>query len=103
MRRSKTTGRRPIATHRETTMRMILFALATMSVALMGDPRPGEARPWYPWCAQYADRSGVTSCLFTTFDQCLATVRGIGGSCVQNWYPAPGEARYERNRRHYER
>lgn len=71
-------------------MRLMLFALA-MAVALIADARPSAARDWYPWCAQYADRSSATSCLFSTFDQCLATVRGIGGSCVQNWYPAPSE------------
>ncbi len=81
-------------------MRITLFALAALIVGLAGDPRPSAARPWYPWCAQYADRSGVTSCMFMSFDQCLATVRGIGGSCVQNWYPAPGEPRYDRRRRH---
>jgi hypothetical protein len=81
-------------------MQTILFGLATLTVALMGDPRPSAARAWFPWCAQYADRSGVTSCAFSTFEQCRATVSGIGGSCVQNWYPAPGEPRYDRRRRH---
>jgi hypothetical protein len=86
-------------------MRKCLAALAAVTVALivalLGDPRPSAARAWYPWCAQYADRSGITSCLFSTFDQCLATVSGIGGSCVQNWYPAPVEPRRERHwRRH---
>lgn len=75
-------------------MRKCSLALATMAVALvglLGDPRPGAARTWYPWCAQYADRSGITECSFDTFQQCRATVNGIGGSCVQNWYPAPTE------------
>jgi len=84
-------------------MRVILFALATLVVTLVCDPRPSVAeRAWYPWCAQFADLSGKTSCLFSTFEQCLATVSGVGGSCVQNWYPAPIEPRYERRRRsHY--
>jgi hypothetical protein len=77
-------------------MRTMLFAVATLVAALIGDVRPSEARAWYPWCAQYADQSNITQCLFSTFDQCLATVRGIGGSCVQNWRPAPVEARPER-------
>ena len=68
-------------------MRMTLCAVAAL-VALAG-ARPATAYAWHPWCAQYADRSGNTDCLFNTFQQCLATVSGIGGSCVQNWYPAP--------------
>jgi uncharacterized protein DUF3551 len=76
-------------------MRMTLLVLAAAAV-LMGDARPSAAHAWYPWCAQYADQSAITSCLFSTFDQCLATVRGIGGTCVQNWHPAPIEPRRER-------
>jgi hypothetical protein len=82
-------------------MRKSLFALAAVAVVLVGDPRPSAARPWYPWCAQFADRSGITSCLFNTFDQCLATISGIGGACVQNWYPPPYEPPHERRARHH--
>jgi hypothetical protein len=71
------------------TMRLMLVALAVL-VTLMADTRPSAAREWYPWCAQYADRSGITECAYFSFEQCLATVRGIGGSCVQNWRPVPG-------------
>lgn len=37
----------------------------------------------YPWCAHYSYRDGVT-CGFTTFDQCMATISGIGGFCEAN-------------------
>lgn len=93
-------------------MRMTLFGLATLVAALAGDVRPSEARAWYPWgaarawypwCAQFADRSGSTQCLFASFEQCLATVRGIGGSCVQNWYPPPGAPPRERRWKHFHR
>ena len=76
-------------------MRLMLVALA-MLVAVMVETRPAAAREWYPWCAQYADRSGITECGYTSFEQCLATVRGIGGSCVQNWRPVPGGPRRDR-------
>ncbi len=72
-------------------MRMMLFVLAAL-VAFVGDVRPSVAHgwyPWFPWCARYADRSGITECSFVTFQQCLATVSGIGGFCMQNWYPPP--------------
>jgi hypothetical protein len=71
-------------------MRRTLFLLAAATVALVGDPRPSAARDWYPWCAQYADVRAITECAFTTFEQCRASVSGIGGSCVQNVRPPPG-------------
>jgi hypothetical protein len=77
-------------------MRLMLLALAALMVALVGDPRPGVARPWFPWCAQYADTRNLTECAFTTFAQCQASVSGIGGSCIQNWSPPPAEPRRER-------
>jgi hypothetical protein len=41
-----------------------------------------------PWCAQYSTRDGST-CGFTTFQQCMATITGIGGFCNQNWQYKP--------------
>lgn len=35
----------------------------------------------YSWCAVYDN--GSTSCAFTTFEQCRATVSGVGGFCQQ--------------------
>jgi Protein of unknown function (DUF3551) len=70
-------------------MKRILFVLAGALVALVGDPRPGAAREWYPWCAQTADQRAIVDCSFTTFEQCRATLSGIGGSCVQNARPPP--------------
>jgi hypothetical protein len=84
-------------------MRLMLLALAALMVALVGDPRPGVARPWFPWCAQYADTRNLTECAFTTFAQCQASVSGIGGSCIQNWSPPPAEPRRERGWRPFYR
>jgi hypothetical protein len=77
-----------------------LLALMAVGVTLLGDPRPSEARPWYPWCARFGDRSGVEECLYASFEQCQATLSGIGGSCVQNWYPRPvGQRRHHGHNR----
>ncbi len=39
----------------------------------------------YPWCAQYSGRGGGgQNCGFSTFEQCMATVSGIGGFCNRN-------------------
>jgi hypothetical protein len=45
---------------------------------------PAEAQN-YPWCAYYNDQEGgFTNCGFVTFQQCLAALSGVGGSCGAN-------------------
>jgi hypothetical protein len=59
----------------------------------------------YPWCAYYSGRGGGgTNCGFTTYEQCMATVSGIGGFCNINtqYVPPPGAhgpAVYRRHKR----
>jgi hypothetical protein len=60
---------------------LIVFVFAAAS----GGPVFAEN---YPWCADYS--GGGTNCGFVTFDQCLATVRGIGGFCNPNTQYVPG-------------
>ena len=45
----------------------------------------------YPWCAQYGSMDdGGRNCGFSTLEQCMATVSGIGGGCERNlFYTAP--------------
>jgi Protein of unknown function (DUF3551) len=38
----------------------------------------------YPWCARFRS-IGATSCYFTSYQQCMTTLSGIGGFC----YPSP--------------
>jgi hypothetical protein len=50
----------------------------------LGAATPAEAQN-YPWCAYYmASGGGVSNCGFTSFQQCLDNVRGIGGFCDRN-------------------
>jgi len=44
-----------------------------------------------PWCASQGGRGGGFDCSFYTFEQCMATARGLGGSCAQNpvWIYGP--------------
>jgi hypothetical protein len=56
-----------------------------------------------PWCADYdAQEGGFTNCGFSTYQQCLATVRGAGGSCGPNpmYQGVSGPAPSRRVRRH---
>jgi len=45
----------------------------------------------YPWCANFADGAGV-NCGFSTYEQCMVTSRGSGGSCTQNNMYVPPRA-----------
>lgn len=54
----------------------------------------------YPWCAYYGGREGGgRNCGFTTFEQCLATVSGIGGFCNRNPQYVPTATTGPRSRR----
>jgi hypothetical protein len=71
-------------------MRLLLLMLG-ISVLFVGIQTRAEAQN-YPWCAYYDGAFDGTNCGFTTFQQCLDTVSGIGGFCqVNNQYqPPPG-------------
>jgi hypothetical protein len=47
----------------------------------------------YPWCAVYGGSFGGRNCGFTTFEQCQATISGIGGFCAENTQYEPPAGR----------
>ena len=72
-------------------MRFLLLMLG-IGVCVVGLGTRAEAQN-YPWCAYYSGKgAGGTNCGFTTFQQCLDTVSGIGGFCNVNtqYQPPPG-------------
>lgn len=75
-------------------MRLLLLMLGILAVAA-GIGSRAEAQN-YPWCAYYSggdSGGGGTNCGFISFEQCMATVSGIGGFCALNTqYVAPGAA-----------
>jgi uncharacterized protein DUF3551 len=73
-------------------MRLLTFVLLTIPVALTISAGSANALPYdpYPWCAVYGGRMGGSSnCGFSTLQQCMATVSGIGGSCEPNQFYNP--------------
>jgi len=65
-----------------------LLALPALILAGSLDATPAPAAPVYPWCARYSTTGG--ECSFDTFQQCLETLSGIGGVCIDNpSYPGP--------------
>jgi hypothetical protein len=65
----------------------ILAAIALLAIA----PREAAAEVYRPWCVGYTATIS-NSCTFVSFEQCMETARGGGGSCMQNpWYLYYGE------------
>jgi len=52
----------------------------------------------YPWCARYYKEGAPTSCYFTSYQQCMASVSGVGGVCFESpyYHAAPGPVRHRR-------
>ncbi len=69
------------------------FLFVTLAICIgLGAVTHAEAQN-YPWCSYYSNSGGGgTNCGFTTFQQCLDNVRGIGGFCDRNtqYQPPPG-------------
>jgi Protein of unknown function (DUF3551) len=82
-------------------MRLLLVMLGIF-VGIVCIEKPAEAQN-YPWCAQYSGPAGGTNCGFTTFQQCLDTLSGIGGFCERNtlYQPPPGPRLLTRAQRRY--
>jgi hypothetical protein len=72
-------------------MRLILLgAILVGATALCGSANAQN----YPWCAEYGggDMGGSTNCGFSTYEQCMVTLSGMGGFCNRNtqYVPPPG-------------
>jgi hypothetical protein len=62
----------------------LTFATMTLAASAAMAPRPAAAAYNLPWCANYYENN-VTSCAFTSYAQCFATVAGpVGGHCTLN-------------------
>jgi hypothetical protein len=68
------------------TIVVVSIMLATLSALTIGARAEGS------WCAKYT--TAGTNCGFHSFEQCQATVSGVGGFCV-------GTARESRRQRRY--
>jgi hypothetical protein len=67
------------AGHWELAMIRAAFVLLAFAALAALDARPAAAEINRPWCIQ-----GFVTCTFTSFEQCMMTVRATGDSCVQN-------------------
>ena len=60
----------------------VLIGLAVLTAVLMAGVESGSAQ-YRPWCLR-SGFSGPGWCGFDSFEQCMATARGQGGSCIEN-------------------
>ncbi len=88
-------------------MRIAAFVALMLGTMAAFAPRPAAAAYNLPWCATYYD-SNVVACAFTSFEQCMTTISGVGGLCTQNIlypprapYAEPHRAKSRRVSGHY--
>jgi len=75
-------------------MTKLNLSLLTTAAVMAAAVAPAHAEIEYPWCAQYSDEDGGggRNCGFVSWEQCMETVRGMGGSCEPNlFYKGPAE------------
>jgi len=77
-------------------MRLVQSAVVAVTLIAATSASYAQSAYDYPWCALRAGRSGGQSCYFATYQQCMETLSGIGGSCIRSPYyrgPEPREHR----------
>jgi hypothetical protein len=87
-----------------TKLSAVLLVAAGAITVMASFTQPAAANE-YPWCAQYngEDGGGGRNCGFVSWEQCMETVRGMGGDCERNlFYKDPTEHRAKRTRKHRE-
>jgi Protein of unknown function (DUF3551) len=69
-------------------MRLSVIVMLFMGATLLSETASAQSARPYPWCAIYyrIDAGGTPSCYFDTRQQCMETISGLGGLCVENQY-----------------
>ena len=70
-------------------MRTPIIVLFVIAAALLGATQVSSAQSAYsyPWCALGGSKnSNALSCYYTSWEQCMATIFGIGGLCIESPY-----------------
>src|ERR1700749_2328279 len=77
-----------------------IVAIAGAGMTLTAAASSAQAQN-YPWCPHYGTPYDDTSCGFVSYEQCMASVSGIGGFCQKNdTYKPPVTAQSQARRRH---
>jgi Protein of unknown function (DUF3551) len=65
----------------------LAVALGALAGAALLDARTAVRADWAqtaPWCAALGGRDGGNDCGYYTFEQCMATARGLSSNCQPN-------------------
>jgi hypothetical protein len=65
----------------------VVVVLGLLAGAGLLDAQAAVRADWAqraPWCAALGGRDGGYDCGYYTFEQCMATARGLGGNCAPN-------------------
>jgi hypothetical protein len=77
---------------------IITLALAASALGVHDPARAGWENA--PWCAPRGGQAGDLDCSYNSFQECMATVRGLGGFCSPNPRGAAVADPYRRKRRY---
>ena len=80
-------------------MARMIFAMLAFTTVMTIQPA-ANAVPYWQWCSQYFSRGTSHACAFSSWEQCMDTVRGIGGYCYTNPYSSPLPAWLTKPSRH---
>ena len=70
-------------------MKTVWFVVPLL-VTTFGFAACANAEIYYPWCAYYGgEEGGGTNCGWSTYEQCMVTIRGMGGFCAPNPFYTP--------------
>jgi hypothetical protein len=69
---------------------LLIFVGVSLAVLALATPALGQN---YPWCSNFHDGGG-TNCGFSSYEQCMATAQGSGGTCTKNnmYQPSAGSS-----------
>jgi Protein of unknown function (DUF3551) len=84
---------------RKTPVSVLQLVAVAGAVGLM-TAMPARAQN-YPWCAHYGTPYDDTSCGFVSYEQCMASVSGVGGFCEKNDTYKPPLAAHPPAHRHH--
>jgi hypothetical protein len=82
---------------------MRLLHISVVGAALLAPVTAAHAQSAYdyPWCAVYTGSrgaGGAMSCYYRSYGECMRTMSGIGGNCVQSPYYGHGPNQRSRRR-----
>jgi hypothetical protein len=79
-------------------MRWLTVSLTLATLLTSAQGAVAQSRFW-SWCLYDIGRTNHVTCAFDSWGQCMATLSGIGGLCVQNLqYPVTPPAPSHRRR-----